>query len=170
MSDQEVNQSLNDGAVFFPVSKMKLAVMSVCTLGVYDIYWFYKYWVFIKKETGENIRPFIRAVMAIIFCYSCFSYVSGEVNKHSIPLKKGVVYLTVWYILFLLLGLFPLFVIIGMLKFLPLLYVQETVNNVNAKIAPNASPNSNFTWKNILALVPGALIVLLNIIGLFLPA
>ncbi|MFH1715230.1 MAG: hypothetical protein ABH857_03430 [Elusimicrobiota bacterium] len=168
MSEQKVNA--NDGAIFFPVSKMKLAVMSLCTLGIYDIYWFYKYWVYIKKKTGENIMPITRAVIAIIFCYQCFAHVSNEVEKHNIKLSKSALYLTIWYVLFLIFGLAPVLVIIGMLKFIPLLYIQEAVNKANAKSAPDMDPNSRITWKNILAMIPGAILLLINIIGLFVRA
>jgi hypothetical protein len=30
--------------MYFPVSRLKLAVMSTCTLGIYELYWFYKNW------------------------------------------------------------------------------------------------------------------------------
>lgn len=33
---------------YFPVSNTKLVLMSLATLGFYELYWFYKNWVFVK--------------------------------------------------------------------------------------------------------------------------
>jgi hypothetical protein len=43
----------------FTASTFKLVLMSLCTFGLYEVYWFYKNWVCIKKRTGENLsmRP-----------------------------------------------------------------------------------------------------------------
>ena len=46
---------------FFTASVLKLIVMSVCTMGIYQLYWFYKNWKLIKDRTGQKIRPFWRA-------------------------------------------------------------------------------------------------------------
>jgi hypothetical protein len=57
----------------FPVSLMKLTVMSIVTLGLYELYWFYKNWTLIKERGKLEIAPFWRAFFAYFFCYQCFS-------------------------------------------------------------------------------------------------
>lgn len=47
--------------VLFPVSPLKLVVMSTVTLGIYEIYWFYKNWKLVKQQTDRDIMPFWRA-------------------------------------------------------------------------------------------------------------
>ena len=49
---------------FFAVSPLKLIVMSTATLGIYELYWFYKNWKLIKQRTESNIMPFWRAFLA----------------------------------------------------------------------------------------------------------
>ena len=42
---------------FFAVSPIKMVVLSVCTLGIYQIYWFYKHWVLIREHSEPLIVP-----------------------------------------------------------------------------------------------------------------
>ena len=60
---------------FFTVSTFKLIVMLVATLGLYNLYWSYKNWVFIKHKTGRDISPFWRTVFGILWIYSFFKYI-----------------------------------------------------------------------------------------------
>jgi len=55
--------------IFSPVSKTKLAVMSICTLGMYDLYWFYKNWGLVKDRNNLEIKPFWRAFFAFFYCH-----------------------------------------------------------------------------------------------------
>ena len=48
-------------ALFFATSQAKLAIMSIATLGIYDIWWFYKNWLAVRARTGRKIRPGWRA-------------------------------------------------------------------------------------------------------------
>jgi hypothetical protein len=47
---------------FFAVSPIKMVVLSVCTFGIYQIYWFYKHWVLIKERSEPLIVPWARAL------------------------------------------------------------------------------------------------------------
>lgn len=42
---------------FFTATPLKLAVISVVTAGIYELYWFYKNWVLIKERTGRGMMP-----------------------------------------------------------------------------------------------------------------
>jgi hypothetical protein len=73
----------------FPVSLLKLTVMSICTFGIYEAYWFYKNWNLIKQRRRSNIAPFWRAFFAYFFCYQCFDEIRQEARKRdltSLPL------------------------------------------------------------------------------------
>ena len=53
------------------------------TLGLYDIYWFYKNWIAIKKATGiRRIYPILRSLFAIFFCWSLFKKIHGNAGKY----------------------------------------------------------------------------------------
>ena len=54
------------------VSPLKLGVLSILTLGLYELYWFYKNWKLARDEGGAKVRPFWRAIFAIFFAPSLF--------------------------------------------------------------------------------------------------
>src|SRR5580698_7122097 len=70
--------------VFFPVSPLKLVVMSTVTFGLYEVYWFYQNWKLIKQRTGLNIMPFWRAVFGVLFCYPFFREVEDAAASRKI--------------------------------------------------------------------------------------
>ena len=41
--------------LFFTTSPLKLIVMSICTMGIYDLYWFYKNWKLVRERTGQKL-------------------------------------------------------------------------------------------------------------------
>src|SRR5262245_56072236 len=93
---------------FYSVSCTKLALMSVFTLGVYLLYWFYKQWekVIDQPEARGLVslnkpRPYLRAAFSIIFCYPLFrriKKVSRELQLRSrfFPGPTAIVYLLLW--------------------------------------------------------------------------
>jgi hypothetical protein len=60
----------------YVVSLGKLSALYVATLGIYQIYWFYKHWQQHKAATGENIMPFWRAVFSVFFVHKLFAVIS----------------------------------------------------------------------------------------------
>ena len=70
---------------YFAVSPLKLLVMSTCTLGLYEIYWYYKHWCSVKEREKSDIAPLGRAFFAFIFCYSLFKRIQATGQSHNIP-------------------------------------------------------------------------------------
>ncbi|MGH7577402.1 MAG: hypothetical protein ACREM1_20010 [Longimicrobiales bacterium] len=63
---------LADAYPFFPVSTGKFVAMSACTVGLYDLYWFYKNWQRVRDRSGESLSPFWRAFFAPLWSFSLF--------------------------------------------------------------------------------------------------
>ena len=59
-------------AYFFAPPLIKLVVMSLTTLGLYVLYWFYRNWKTIKLRGHDGIMPFWRAVFPLIWL-NCFN-------------------------------------------------------------------------------------------------
>lgn len=60
-SSLDQQSAANQGAEFpgyFAVSATKFIVMSACTLGLYEVFWFYKNWQRVKEKTGAQMMPF----------------------------------------------------------------------------------------------------------------
>jgi hypothetical protein len=157
--------------LYFAVSKTKLIVMSWCTGGVYEVYWFYKNWKLIKERTKRNIRPFWRAIFSVFFCHSLFKSVQSSVNSHRRQSSVNPGWLAVSYIALCSTWRLPdPFWLISSLSFLPLLPVQGLVNDINAKAAPSADRNSNFSISNITVMIIGGILLTFAAFEPFIPS
>jgi hypothetical protein len=158
-------------ALYFSVSKTKLILMSIFTLGLYEIYWFYKNWNHVKIRTRQKIRPFWRAIFSVFFCYSLFKNVQESADSHSDRQAINPGWLALGYILFIIAYNLPdPFWTVSLLVFLPLLPVQGAINKINAKVAPAAVRNSNFSVKNIFVMIIGGLCLALATLGMTVPS
>lgn len=151
---------------FFATSLLKLGVMSLFTLGLYELYWFYKNWQLIKRREKLDVMPFWRAFFAVFFCYSCFSHVRRyehpAVAAGSLaagPLAAG------WIVLNVSWRLPDPYWLITFFAFLPMLPVQHRINEINNAVAPGHDPNARFTWLNWTGVAIGGVILALNMIG-----
>jgi hypothetical protein len=154
----------------FNVSVLKLAVMSLCTLGFYQLYWSYKQWDAIRRRDKQAISPGWRAFFAPLWAFSLFPKIHELATKHGLP--------AAWSATGLALGFFVLgatwrlpapYSLIALFAFLPLLVVQRAVNELNAIAAPEADRNDKYTGKNLVVIVLGALLLVLVILGNLLP-
>ncbi len=154
---------------FFAVSIPKLIVMSVCTFGSYEIYWFYEHWDEVKNQTRENLWPFWRAFFSPLFCYSLFTRIketsSAEEVRSRYPLGLDAF---IWIAL-IATGYYE-FLIIPFLTFLPLVHVQRQVNDLHRKVTPRADKNARFSGLNIAAIAVGGGLILttsvFNVLGI----
>jgi hypothetical protein len=163
----DVPQAGTSEPLFFPVSRLKLTVMSIATFGLYEVYWFYKNWQCLQR-LGHKLNAPIRAVFYPLTAWWLFKPVAGHAQKAGLSLPAGGLAVAV----FIFGGLWRLpdpWWLVSLLSFLPLLPVQGVVNELNRQAAPDADPNSRFTGANIVALVLGAIFIALVLIGLSVP-
>ncbi len=155
---------------FFAVSLLKLTVMSLCTLGIYEIYWFYRNWKRIESRGRQKIMPFWRAVFTVLFCYPCFAKIREYGASRGIFPVPPFVVLTVFYILTTISWKLPdPFWLISLFTVFFLLPIQSYVNRINAAESPGHDPNSRFTAWNWAATVFGGIFFILAIVAAFLP-
>jgi hypothetical protein len=160
----------SDAAPCFAVSLLKLTVMSLCTLGIYEFFWFYKNWSLTKRREGTNILPFWRAFFALFFCYACFDRIRGQAQVHHLQQSMPAGLLAAgWIITNVLWKLPDPYGLIAFLSFLFLLPVQVLANRVNSAAAPDHDPTGRFTAWNWVGVVVGGAVLILAIIGTFLP-
>jgi hypothetical protein len=151
---------------FFPVSVLKLVLLSGCTFGLYELYWFYKNWQYIKEREGLDIRPFWRVFFGYFFCYQFFSkvrdYDRPELELSFLPAGP----LTAGWILVTMLWRLPEpYWLLSNFAVVFLIPVQTRVNHVNNTVAPGHDRNSRLTWANWLVLVLGGGLLILDVIG-----
>ena len=158
---------------FFAVTLFKYVLMFVCTLGLYQIYWFYKNWQLIKERegfAGLRISPVPRAIFSIFFCYQCFAkirdYEHPAVQPRRLlagPLAAG------WIVLSVLWRLPDPYWWPATLNFLFIIPVQWRVNQINAAVAPGHDRNGRLNWLNWIAVGLGGAFFLLVLIGALAP-
>lgn len=168
-SSEQETQPLELG-YYFSVSKQKLIVMSVFTLGLYQLYWFYKNWELIRRRTGRDIIPWVRAIFAIFFCYSLFKSVKESADSHGIHSAISPAGLALAYIAITLCVRLPdPYWLVSLLAFLPLLPAQGAINNINSNTVPIADPNDRYTGKNVIILILGSFLLIITVLGTLVP-
>jgi hypothetical protein len=155
--------------VFFPASVLKLILMSLATLGLYEIYWFYKNWKCLHESFGDNVNAPVRAVFYPLTSYTLFKRIREQAAKAQLDgqLQSGLLALTVFAISALWRLPDPWWVV-SLLGFFPLLPVQATVNELNRRLAPQAGTNSGFSAWNIAGLIVGGILLFMALVGAFI--
>ena len=155
---------------FFAVSSLKLVVLSTCTFGLYEFYWFWRNWNRIRVTGEPDITPSLRTLFLLFYCYPCFIRIKlTGISRDVIPAPP----IGILAICYLLIGFSwklpePLW-LICFLKVAFLLPIQSYVNRINTAVLPGHDPNSRFSVWNWIAVVTGGLLLILAVIGSVLP-
>lgn len=154
---------------FFDVSVLKLVLMSFATLGLYQIYWFYKNWE-LAKQRGQDVWPFARAIFAIFFVIPLFRQIQEMGRSTSVAVTTRAGSLGALFIIVQFAWRLPdPFWIIGFAGVLPLAVAQSDIVKIHRALGLDPTINNRFTWLNIVAIVFGGILFVLAVIGAFLP-
>jgi len=144
--DQKKSQFSNT----YPIKKF--TTMLVVTYGIYFLYWFEKNWQLIKRERQSDISPFWRTIGLFIpflnffLIYRQFEEIKNLAKENGINNTFSASWSLIGYIL---LNIFSL----GFLSPLILNRIQTTFNNYWEIKEPNKEIKTNFSWKEVLALL-----------------
>jgi len=178
-AEQDISELAKDDSVaqtYFPVSPLKMSLMSICTLGLYEYYWFYKNWVLIKEREKSETYPFWRAWFSIFYCFSFFKKVQDSLSKKAPALGEAVPFnpsispgflATGWIVLSLLINLPDPHWLVSSLTFIFLFPVLSAVELINESVTPGHHKNGNFTVLNIFGILLGGLLFALIVVGTF---
>jgi hypothetical protein len=157
--------------IFFATSPLKLVVMSIATLGLYELFWFYANWQRLKRRGKPRISPFWRTFFAYFTCYSLFKTVKETANTENVPSSFSPGILAIGWVFTGFLWKLPgALWIISYAAVLFLVPVQKTMNDVNRVLSPGHDPNTRFTAWNIFGIVLGGVILALSLLGGALPS
>lgn len=154
---------------FFPVATHKLIVMSLCTFGLYQIYWSYQNWRRIRDQRGDPVSPFWRAFFAGIWNFALFGEIRDAADQNGLPFGWNSIVMGVGYIV--LNGVWRLpdpWSFFGFAAVLVLVPVNRTAQQVNERVSPGSHESRNTSYRgwNWLGLVLGGFLVLMAIVGL----
>jgi hypothetical protein len=128
--------------VFLYIPIGRLVVMSILTLGFYDVYWIFRNWRFFKERDGLRIWPFWRGIFSYFFLSSLLEKIKSDTATNRgvpAPFSSGGL-ATGWIILTLVGGILcrqgdPVAYLVGLLLSAPafcfLLPVQRHINAIN---------------------------------------
>lgn len=151
---------------YFDVSLPKYCAMSICTLALYDLYWAYKNWKYIKDRDHSTIIPFLRAIFLPITYYWLLKDISatGGAKFLDTPFKRMLLALA--YVFIGCLAFLPgPFSILSLLVFVPIMPAVRAIGQFN--INSESSTHRKSTLKNYLTYLFGGSIVLLLITSVY---
>jgi hypothetical protein len=156
----------------FPVATHKFVVLSLCSFGVYQLFWCYRNWQRIGDTSREAISPLWRAVFAPLWAFSLFGEIRDMARANEVRVAWNSTLLALLYLAFNLLWRLPdeiWWVAFGSL--LPMIPVQYTAQQVNRSRAGLVTEDANvrYTWKNMVLICFGGLLLLATLMEPFLP-
>ena len=70
--------------LFLYISPIRLVLLSIVSMGIYEIYWIYRNWQFLKERHKMNIRPIARGIFGIFYCHSLLRRIRDDPEGRAI--------------------------------------------------------------------------------------
>ena len=167
-------QTQSDKPLFLYISPARLILLSIASMSLYEAYWIYKNWRYIKERDGLDIKPFWRGIFGIFYCHSLLRRIHEDNDARTVqePTFSAGGLATGWVILLIFANIVsraPSIAAIIIAAFIPsflcLVPVQNYINSVTEKRNPN---QKLYGWSSghIVCLVFGLIIWALLLIGL----
>ena len=166
-------------AMYLHIPITRLLLMSAVSLGLYEVYWIYKNWQYVKERDGLEIHPFWRAVFGIFFIYGIMDMIRNDEEMNNLVeanfspgfLAAGWIALTVVSNLASRAENFTFSLIPYLLSYASVLFlvpVQAYVNRVNAMMQPRPAW-ARWSKGHIVCLIIGIIGWLLILLSALLP-
>ncbi len=142
MTNWRFDQPKTTGPLFLYISPARLVILSIVSIGVYEAYWIYKNWRYVKERDGLDIRPFWRGVFGIFFCHSLLRRIHDDKEASTVqqPTFSPGLLATAWVMLLIIAnivgrlpGIEASIVSAFIPSFLCLVPVQNYINAVTKK-------------------------------------
>ena len=155
----------------FPVTTHKFIILSICTFGIYELYWCYQNWKRIKLASGLKLRPFWRAFFAPLWAFSLFRRIKSLAVSSGVPINWSSDTLAVFYFFFKMTQLPGPWWLISLGTLIPMIPVQQTAQRVNERFAaPNTDwKNDKYSTVNVVIIALGGFFVVMAVISSFIP-
>jgi len=150
--------------ILFDVSVLKFTVMSFVTFGLYDLYWSYRNWSYLKQQDSRKISPFWRAWFVLFFHFSLLRDMRPHIARRTL-VGYSAGWLTAAYLILLFSSRLPgAFGLMGLLSFVPILPVVAAVERANVGV-PAELLNRRFTAWNIVGIAVFVIFMVLVFFG-----
>ncbi|KAB7629428.1 hypothetical protein [Stenotrophomonas rhizophila] len=157
-----------DVAPYYSPPTLKIAALSLTTLGIYPVYWFWRNWRAIKRETGGDQWPWARALFSPLWSFLCFSDLRNAASNHRRPLAFAPGLLGVAYFLLNFSSRFPNALwLFALFSFVPLLPVNSLLRRYHHDEGMDMRAYDRFGVWHILVVIFGGLFLLIALVGTF---
>jgi len=153
---QETWKPSTKEGILFPVGLFKLAIMSVTTLGVYQGYWMYRNWKYLRQRRKVKAHSVRRSDYPFFFIYPLFREiraVGATIGSQSMVAPE--ILFVLWVALTLLANLPDPYYFLGNLDIIPILIVQSYVIKLNRENGCERFIDYKLSAKNWLAIAVG---------------
>lgn len=155
---------------YYAPRTLKLAVLSVATIGFANVHWAYRNWKHLKARDKDTSWPWARALFTHLTLYHLGRNINWDAQRSDLP-PVAVGWLSVGF--FILMGvsgrLPPPFWMICTMAFLPLIPLNNLARRVNALAQMDSTPDDKFTTLNWVTIVLGLLLWGIIIFGMTHP-
>jgi hypothetical protein len=152
-------------AAFHHVSTVKFIIYSICSLGLYELVWFYKNWQYVRDRDGSTIMPFWRAIFSIIWCYPLAKEIADSHPRANAGLAGlaavGFIGLTLTW------KLPDPWSLLSLIAFIPLLYLVTLINQINRERGVRGPFYARVRVHHVLVCFIGTLLLGLALLGTF---
>ncbi|WP_256775700.1 MULTISPECIES: hypothetical protein [unclassified Stenotrophomonas] len=151
-----------DKPMYFAPGTFKLAAMSLATFGLYTMYWFWRNWQAIQRESGQDLWPWARAVFCPLWCFSCFAQLADLVRGRRRELAFPVALLGIVFLVLNLVGrLDNAASLLAFLSFVPLLPVNALLRQYHRDERIDSTRLDRLTIWHVLILLAGGMLLLM---------
>ncbi|MFH0822327.1 MAG: hypothetical protein V2B18_06210 [Pseudomonadota bacterium] len=159
--------------LFLHIPISRLVLMSIISFGVYEIYWMYRNWRYVKERTNPDIHPLLRALLGIFTSPSLLRRIHEDKEARLIlmpsfsPRRLAACWITLVIISNIVSdipGLTPCILSAFVPSFLCLAPVQDYVNSVTRTMSPGRRYYP-WSWGHIVCLGFGVLIWSILLMG-----
>lgn len=152
------------------VSVNKFSTLSFFTFGIYPLWWMFKEWRFFMQKDERNIRPALRAGIALIYLYSLFKNIEifASSKQYNRKIYKGLLFSG--YVLLNLISSFPYpYLFLSIFSFLFLIPSFKALNYAKRQSYDfKVIEQSKFSSGHKFIIVLGSILWLLILIGIFI--
>jgi len=167
--EESLAQDTDTNNAYYVVGSLKLALLSMCTLGLFDLYWFYRNWKTIKTNLDLNIMPFWRAFFSPLWGWSLATHINSEADSlDASPAISAFIFGSLYFVLSVLWRVPDPYWLVSTFTFVPILLLQNTVHSLNGAYGTVDASLFRFNIWNWMGVVIGGAFFTLIVIASFL--
>lgn len=153
---------------------LHVALLSFLTLGVYELYWFWRNWRDLRQELGIEVQPVWRTVglllpvVNVVLVYDQLRMIREQCEGRGVAPGYSPGLVTAAFFSIAVAGNLTMLWPLSLLNVVPLLQVQAALNGLWAHMQPGAAVRLHFVRQEIAAMTAGAIVTAAALLQTFL--